>query len=657
MSMKRMRTIKVLLILAILAMSVSQLNLLTANYRRVHASVSQYAHNAMSDNATIAPIFPSNNQKLIVNTTRSIKISEFSLVSLNDTVVIRNLDKRKFNSILIYYEKSLFYKLINLRATSVWLDKNQFIKSHIVLYAESSSYIALAIILNRVISKDETYKISLLAELDGVISFMEYEDTLRFYLNITRDILIPLHVNQSITQVWPPLYSEIIDTLMTPKEGFGVQGKKVFWKTKDLAPFNETVKVSDLVRISYVYRLKDPIQLPLRVLYAERDIKITANGDVKVTDTLRITAFAPEKFTSIENSKWKTESIVLGLAGKIDEEKIVARDNFGSLKVVEEKTLEQGKFENYTFVRVSFRNPLIGGESYEISISYPIEGEPSIRRDNDKFYLNIPPMPIINASINVFKLVINSVYKVSIEDNGNILQNPSYMKTRYIKGAFLIVSYEESDYVYSDICTSMNRVIKLSFSLDPFVLFNAFIIIFEYLFILIAAIVLTARIIGKRKLAITFEEAPKYRVLRENLIKFIANYEEYLSIEDEIITEFQEKAINKRPVARVAQSLAAKLEDLRKKKSIVYDYSEKIKEDPDIAPLIDKLAELDTKTDLVRRKIFDDLNRFLRGGMKRTEFVREANLSLRELLRNINGRKRILNSLREILIIKYSKTA
>jgi len=655
MSMNYMRTVKALLILAVLIVPILQLNLLKVSIASVHSINQMYELDKVDDNTTRTPIFPSIDQKMIINTTRSIKISEYSLVSLNDSVLIKNLDEREFNSILVYYEKSLFYRLINLRVSGFWVDKNKFVESQIVIYAETNEYIALALILNRVISKDDTYRISIQAELDGIISFTEYEDTLRFYLNITRDILIPLPINESITEVFPPLYSEIIDTLMEPREGFGVQGNKVFWKTSGLAPFNESIKVSDLTKISYVYRLKDPIQLPLKVLFAKRVITISADGGVEVTDVIRVTVFSPEKFVSIETSKWKTQGIVIGLAGKVDQDLIEARDRFGALKIAEETTLERDRLENYTFIRVTFRNPLVGGESYEISISYPLKDKSSISRNGDEFEIHIPPMPIINATINVFKFVINSMYDVSIDSDDNALLNPVYFKHTRVKGFFLITSYERVEFTYSRICTSANKVMKLEFTLNPAVIFGAFVAIFEYLFVIVASMILIARIMGRRKLAIKFEEAPKYRVLRENLIKFIANYEEYLSIEDEIITELREKAVNKRPVSKVAQSLTAKLEELRRKKSVVYDYSEKIKDDPDIVPLIDKLAELDTRTDLIRRKIFDDLNRYLRGRMKRSEFVREAELSLGELLRNIKGKRRILNSLRDVLIVKYSK--
>ncbi len=650
-----LRNFKGPLLLALLIIPVLQLGFINTDVKQVYS----HEKTAISKGEIInygikIPVFPSRDQKLTVNTTRTLTISEFSLVSLNDTIVIKNLDENSFNAILVFYEKTILDKLVNLRVMSLWLDKDTFFDSHIINYYEIGDYIALNVLINRVISKGDTYRISILADLAGMISFQEYEGALRFYLNLTRDILLPLHINESRTEVIPPLYSEILDTLMTPREGFGIQGNKVFWKTENLAPFNASISSSDLVKISYVYRLKDPIQLPLEVLYAKRFIKINADGKITITDKIRVTTLTPEEPISIEDSKWKAQAIVLGLAGNIDPDTVTAKDRFGSLKITEETTLEKGEFENYTFIRVSFRNPLIGGESYELSITYPLEDESSISKHDDAFEVSIPLMPILNASVNLFELEIESIYEVTIE-NANALPVPVYTKKVYNKGPFFLVSYQSTKMIYSDVYSSANKVITFKFEIESAVLFNALIVLFEYLFITVGGLALITREIGRKKLAIKIEEAPAYGVLRENLIKFIANYEEYLSKEDEIVTELRERAVERRPVAKIAQSLAAKLEELRRKKSVVYELSEKIKEDPDIVPLIEKLSELDTRTDLVRRKLLDDLNRHLRGAMKRNEFVFEANLALKELLRYIRVKRRALNSIRDILITKYSR--
>ena len=602
-------------------------------------------------------VFPSRNQSLTVNTTRTLILSEFFMVSLNDTIVITNNDSLPFNSILIYYEKDLFSRLENIRVMGRYVDEKEKVKAIWRIFSVSKYYVGIVITLDRYVFKGNTYAFSLFADLRGMISFKQVEDELRFYLNITQKILIPLPVKESKTICIPPQNSEVLEEFIEPQDKMGRKGDEIYWRIEDIAPFNESTEPLSLTKISFVYKLNEPDKqpkLPLEILYVVREVTITLAGKVKIVDKIGVLAISPISQQSQADKKWSANSIALGLMPGVDADNIKAYDKFGRLTLKEEQTLEEGIFENFTFIRVTFRNPLLGGEVYEFSLSYTLSGGDSVAYDNGKYVVRMPLVPIINATIGFVLLKVVSPYDVEIIDNG-LRELALYTKYESVKGALFLVDYKCIKWAFSDMLPSFNKVIELRFSVNTMVFVDALIIVFQFVFALTVACIIGARKLGEKRLRVKIEETPELRRRRENLIRFIANYEEYLSIEEEIINELRVRTVLKRPSSKALQSITAKIGELRKKRSVIHELSERIRVDPDIEPLVDKLINVDAKMDLVRRKFLDDLDRHLRGVIKRSEFVSEAEISLNELNSYMQQKRRILNSLRELLIVKYAR--
>lgn len=599
-------------------------------------------------------VFPSGNQSMIINVTRKFTISEYMLVFLNDTIVVKNNGSEPFNGFLIYYEKKFYTLLRDVKILGKAMDSEngRSIELRWSMYVATRYYVGIKVQFDRHIYEGDIYSCQILAYGINLITYKRVDEGLFYYLNVTQDMLLPYKINYQETRCLRPKETDLIEQELKPEE-YGQVGEEVFWKKSDVKPLNVSIPPSELDKIVFAYTPRyTQEKLPIQILSITRSIEIKVSGKVIITDKITVLTYSPELQDSRYSNKWGKSSIVLGLLPGVDTESVKAEDMLGELEVEKEPLYAEGKFENFTFVRVNFRDELIGGEVYEVSISFEVPSKDNIEKKEERYILKIPLLPIVNAAIPFVKLEIISPYKIT-NVNEAPLQHAKYVRNSSLSGILLLPQY-----VYKVAITNMlpsqNNYLNIKYAFDSLSIIIPFVIVFQIVFFVIAISIIALRKAGERKILVELEEMPEHRKRKETLIKFIATYEEYLSLEQDLFRDIQNKIISKRPSAREIQLITTKLNELKKRKSRLYSFSEVIKRDPDIEPLITQVNTISAKIDLTLRKLLDDLNYYIKGAMKRGEFISEATITAKELRSLLSQEKRILNSLREILIVKYT---
>jgi len=595
-----------------------------------------------------AVIFPSRNQSMVINVTRTYRISEFLVTRFNDTIMILNNDSKPFNGILIYYEKKFFEKMNLIHVIGKPANEEEKITLNWYIFSVSENYVGIAIKFDRFLFEKDRYAVILLCDMLNMIFFKAVGSEIIFQLNVTQRPLLPYAINFAKIRCIPPTQVNVLFDEITPTKNKGRKGNEVFWKLKEIEPFDEAINPNDLTKIYFVYK---HTKLPLRILYVIRNVRVSLSGRIHVSDKLGISVISPIEQEALSGRRLDADKITIGLVPNVKSKNVVVKDYFGKLSIDEKAG--SGIFENYTFIEITFRNPLIGDEVYEISIDYDIPMKDNVIYKNGTFHLKIPLTPIINATISLVIFKITSPYYITIANN-KLREVAVFTKSVWKREVFLIINHHVVTWEFAKLLPSLNRILHIRYTVSIYPFLDALTIIFQFILIGLIVGILISKEIGKKKIALKIEEMPELRKRREELIRFIALYEEYLSIEEELQKELTTKAVVKRPSAHILSGITARQEELRKKRSALYHLGDELKKDIDIEPIIDELRKIETRIDLARRKIIEDLRRYLRGAIKRSEFLSEAEMTLKEINSNISRKRRFLNNLKEILLVKYS---
>lgn len=592
---------------------------------------------------------PFKNQSVIINVTRSYMISHHLYVYFNDTIAIENNDTMLFNAFMLYYEKTFWEKLTNIRVLGKHIRDENYTKLEWSLYIATEHYVSLYIRFDRALEKGDKYILSILADAIGLIYFEGQLINLKFYLNVTQRPLIPYNIRYARVRCIPPHGVEVLFDQITPTENKGRKGDEVFWTLENLKAFNDSTLPSQLTKINFMYTYD---QLPLKILYIKRSITIDLDGTIHGKEVIKVYAVSPEKQTTFVEKKWDAKSVILGLPEHVNIENIKVKDVYGKISFRERAEYATGRFENYTFIEVSFRNPLLGGETYEFTIEYTIPWKEGLKHKKDKYLLRISIFPILNASIGSVILEIRSPYNFNIEND--LEHRAVYSKKLVEMGPLALIHYNVIRFEFSHIMPSFNNIIKISFSFQITPLLSLILASFQLLLVPVLLFSLIIRSISILKVKIRVEELPELRRRRENLIKFIAICEEYLAVEEEIQKSLTEKILIKRPTTKVLRDIRIQIDELGKRRGILHDFGERVGIDPEVRDLVEQIKVIDARIEVERKKIIDDLTKYLRGLMKRTQFTSSAEETIKILNSELLRKRRILNKLKDILIVKYS---
>jgi len=580
-------------------------------------------------------IFPTS--KIEVRVSRIIETNNYLYTWLNDTIEILNKNASAFNGFIIYFPKEIWDKITHISVFGKLLNENKT-KLEWNYYISTKDFLAISIDLKTFVKPDETYIIYLHAEVPNLVRMSKSETSLFFSYDFPQKVLIPYNVTSMTIEFLSPKGSSLIDNEIYPSNG-SISGNSLTYDLVNVSAFNDSVSVSSIVWTHFAWTMNE---IPLGVPFVERTIRVRLDGTVEISDHIKLEAKAPEFIGSMTATPWKTNNFTIGLAK--DAKKISVKDEFGDLEWASE-TNNFGT-ENITIIRISFRVPIIAKTTVDIYVHFVISGE----SQNGYFDAEFPLAPKINATIGTFILKIEGGERNIIINGPEILNNQ--VKSYKLVGIGLSKK-EVISIIVSNLYPSWNEEINMRYLFTLNYYLSTWLLIFIIVLPLTSSALLLALYLSKKEEILYVPEIIEKTKIRENILKYIKQYEAYIALDAQLEQFVRTKILTKRPTRGALEQLNKRIRNLRSLRDSLYEISDRLEKEPELSNITNNLNEIETRVELSRERLLNEIQRFLRGKIKRAVFIKRCKDILKVIKEDSERRRRYINRLKDILMVRY----
>ncbi|MGQ4891979.1 MAG: hypothetical protein ACP6IP_05770 [Candidatus Njordarchaeia archaeon] len=593
-------------------------------------------------------VFPGSDYNVTFKAVRTVSISPYGVVELNDSVAVTNNDFREFNSILIFYGKDELSILDNIRIVGKSSEGEKIVITWLP-YVEYENYIGFAIVFDRFVKRDSSYSVIIRADIKVVPDFDVVDNELYLSISFSQKMLLPYNISKmDVFFVTTDSNAHIDEDRITPKNGTKVAETKYKYEFDHIIPFNMTGEVSPNI-VNFVWKTTTPL---MYVSQLTREFTFGISDIVHVRDVFDIRVIAPPSSAPASQSNWKINSLTIGIPADVED--LTVRDAMG--RITARKTSSFLVPSNLDAYSINLRVPLTFGDSYRISLSYSIKSDSDFFKvDKDKVNLTVPLLPVINTTVMNFRLVLNV-------PNGYLLEHLNYMNRslELYKGVNVDLAglfvYDKFSASMDNIVPSMNHNMEIIIDKTPVPLFSLFI----KLFIIILTIITLIDLIYARYQVYEREEVSPLLIeerkkLKKSLSTFLKYYEEFITLETNL-DEFIRKRITVRKSPRVIkEELNRLMGEVKKQRDKIIMTSEKLTDDREVYKIVKELLKIEDRVNFTRRELISDWSQFLGGKLGKKELTIRARNVFNDLKVYKINRTRLVNRLKNIYASKYSK--
>jgi len=595
-------------------------------------------------------IFVDNSFKASVNVTRTVRISPYGVITLNDTIRIYNRDNREFNAILIFYEQDLYDQLVDLRFVGKSSKEDKYYNLESFPYIGLDNFVGIAIKLEKFVEKNEGYTVKIVSIVDKVPKIDVKDNELYLSIQFPQKPLLQLNITElEIIFKTDDKNAHIYEDELSPKTN-GTKISEQEWKYQfsNIITFNASSEDNQNDQVYFIWRTTQPM---IQILNYEKEIRFYVTSKVKITEKIQLIVVAPPGDVSVEEAKWKIDSIVIGIPE--DVENLNARDFLGKLKM--EKTTSEIIPEGYTPYSIEFRVPISISDIYTFSMSYEIPaGSDLFEVKDDKWTLEIPIAPVINATINNVKtrIIIPSGYTLkSIKYKNSTLNTLKLRQSEFLG----ILSIEENVYYAKKVSMMDNQIVEIEINTSLQPILEIFFKIFLLTLLVVVLVDLIIAKLKRREVELAPEEIEARKILKERLERFIKTYEEFIAIETELDSFIREKLRVRKSPKMIRENLSKLMRETKRYKDRINLLSEGLSSDKELYNIVKEMLSIEDRIEFARRELISDWSQFLSGKLGKNELMVRARSTFDGLKTYKLNRTRLLNRLRNIYALKYVK--
>ncbi len=583
-----------------------------------------------------------------IYSTRTVTVSPYGVMTLNDTVKFENKDIREFNAFLVFYKLSELAELYNLRILGI-SDLGYKKQLHWYPYMQIGDYIGFVVILGQYVKKDSSYTVSIYANIRQLPSFELEGDSLVFSLKFSQKILLPYLVNDHITYFkLQDSQAHLLTDRITPSNGtkegetiykYAFSGEVLFnmW-----SPSDETI-------VNLYWRTTTPI---MYVSQVNRDLTFTITGKLLIKDTFYFNVISPKATKPPAYATWRITDVVIGLPKGVSDP--IASDDLGKITVA--KTASELIPEDYDAYRVSFRTPLVYDGPYKVTLEYELDSGNRWFNYNDTHWnVTIPAIPIINSTVLAVRFSISypSEYRVA-QISGMEIKNYTEYAT---VGSLGLVVYTTKTFSVTSVDPDENRLLRIVIETNYMPLFDLTVRLFVIVFFLLSILNLSVSEYIRRKekekaVELTIEEKKE---MESKLNKYLVLYEEYVAAEEALDQFIQSKLTVRKSPKTIRDNLTRLLNTTKKYRDRLKLLARELSADRDVYKIATELSNLEDKINFTRRELIMDWSNFLGGKLGKKELLVRAESQFNDIKRYKQSRNRLLNRLRNIYIVRYAK--
>ncbi|MBD3192479.1 MAG: hypothetical protein GF308_17705 [Candidatus Heimdallarchaeota archaeon] len=363
-----------------------------------------------------------NEWNITINATRSIKIRDFGIVTVNDTLVLRNNDNTSLPIFRFALPNNWADNLLTISAKTMWMNST-FPMNRTGVFEEykNEHYTFYKINLNPVVSNSSAYKINIFhsmmyfydlfkTQVVQEISGQQVQIPVNgIKFNCSRIPLIPSPIYKCFTSATVGDDGGFIPNMIQPANATAEESAVSYKAVYNITAFNgtrlyEPDSVDDPYRIRVVAFLKvePPLEAPLykRTIILENWYWARVHEEL----TIRNLGIIPD------NPQWDPQdpiSFVTALhkfyIGVDNAEDVSVSDALGEI-LADESQNEQLVQKNR--INIYLRTPIYGGEELTFSIDYLLKLEDILEFEKTEFVLKTKAMPTTEFVVREFQLKI-----------------------------------------------------------------------------------------------------------------------------------------------------------------------------------------------------------------------------------------------------------